>query len=82
MHSGWICKDSPSLSRKLLVNLDGPADPDAAFAWATEIKRRDAELESDSAELESDSAELESDSAELESWDDTKRGIERDVIGR
>ena len=32
--------------------LDGPEDPDAAFAWAAEIKRRVADLESGSAQLE------------------------------
>ena len=56
------------LVRELLASLDGPADLDAAFAWAKEIKRRVADLESGS--------------AELESWDDTKRKIERDVLGR
>ena len=52
----------------LLASLDGPADPDAASAWATEVKRRVAALESGS--------------NELESWDDTKRRIERDILGR
>ena len=56
------------LVRELLASLDAPADPDAAFAWATEIKRRVADLEAGS--------------IELESWDDTKRRIERDVLGR
>lgn len=56
------------LVRELLASLDGPADPDAAFAWAAEIKRRVADIESGS--------------AELESWDHTKRRIERDVLGR
>ena len=53
---------------ELLASLDGPEDPDAAFAWAAEIKRRVADLESGS--------------AELESWDDTRRRIARDVLGR
>ena len=52
---------------ELLASLDGPTDPDAASAWATEIARRVAALESGS--------------VELESWDDTKRRIERDVVG-
>ncbi|MDE0445260.1 MAG: addiction module protein [Spirochaetaceae bacterium] len=46
---------------ELLASLDGPEDPDAAFAWAAEIKRRVADLESGS--------------AELESWDDTRRRL-------
>ena len=53
---------------ELLASLDGPADPDVASAWAAEIKRRVADLESGS--------------AELESWDDTKRRIARDILGR
>ena len=53
---------------ELLASLDGPADPDVASAWAVEIKRRVADLESGS--------------AVLESWDDTKRRIARDILGR
>ena len=60
--------DRTQLVWELLASLDGPADPDAASAWAMEIKRRVADLESGS--------------AELESWDDTKRTIERDFLGR
>lgn len=56
------------LVRELLASLDGPADRDAAFAWATEIKRRVADLELGS--------------AELESWDHTKHTIEHNVLGR
>ena len=46
---------------ELLASLDGAADPEAALAWAAEIKRRVEALESGS--------------TELESWDDTKRRI-------
>ena len=61
-------KGRAQLVGELLATLDGPADPDVASAWSAEIKRRVAALESGS--------------AELESWDDTKRRIERDILGR
>lgn len=61
-------KGRAELASELLASLDGPADPDAAAAWTAEIKRRVAAIESGS--------------AELESWDDAKRRIERDILGR
>ena len=61
-------KERAELASELLASLDGPADSDAASAWNAEIKRRVATLESGS--------------ADLESWDDAKRRIERDILGR
>jgi len=56
------------LAAELLASLDGPADPDAQSAWASEIQRRilaiDAGAES------------------LEPWDDVKRRIESEILGR
>ena len=57
-------KGRAELAREFLASLDGPADPDAASAWADEIRRRVAALESGF--------------AELESWDDATGRIERD----
>lgn len=61
-------KARAEIASELLASLDGPADPDAASAWAEEIKRRVTALESGS--------------AKLESWDDAKRRIEREILGR
>jgi putative addiction module component (TIGR02574 family) len=52
----------------LLASFDGPADPDAAQAWAQEIERRVAALESGS--------------AASEPWNDARRRIERDILAR
>lgn len=56
------------LAAELIASLDGPADPDAESQWATEIERRVATIESGT--------------APLEPWDDVRRRIERDVLGR
>ena len=56
------------LAAEILASLDGPADPDVEAAWATEIQRRVAAIESGT--------------ARLESWDEVKRRIERDILGR
>ncbi|MDE0217725.1 MAG: addiction module protein [Spirochaetaceae bacterium] len=61
-------KGRAEVARELLASLDGLADTDAASAWADEIRRRVAALESGS--------------AELESWDDAVGRIERDILGR
>ncbi len=61
-------KARAELAAELLASLDGPADPDAEQAWAAEIERRVKALE----------AGTES----LESWEDVKRRIEKDVLGR
>jgi putative addiction module component (TIGR02574 family) len=56
------------LAAELLASLDGPADPDTEAAWAAEIERRvDA---------------IEAGTVALESWDDVKRRIEKNILGR
>jgi putative addiction module component (TIGR02574 family) len=56
------------LAAELLASLDGPADPDAEAQWAAEIERRVAAIEAGA--------------ATVEPWDEVKRRIERDVLGR
>lgn len=56
------------LAAELIASLDGPADPEAESRWATEIERR--------------AGAIESGTATLEPWDDVRRRIERDVLGR
>lgn len=56
------------LAAELLASLDGPADPDAEQAWDAEIERR----------IEA----IEAGHIALESWDEVRRRIERDVLGR
>ena len=56
------------LAAELLASLDGPADADAEALWAAEIERRVAAIEAGT--------------ASLESWDDVRRRIDRDVLGR
>jgi putative addiction module component (TIGR02574 family) len=56
------------VAAELLASLDGPADPDAESAWDAEIQRR----------IEA----IEAGTMRLESWDEVKRRIERDVLGR
>ena len=56
------------LAAELLASLDGPADPGAEAAWADEIERRvDA---------------IETGTVTLEPWEDVKRRIEKDILGR
>ena len=56
------------LAAELLASLDGPADPEVETAWAAEIERRvDA---------------IEGGSVALEPWDEVKRRIEKDILGR
>jgi putative addiction module component (TIGR02574 family) len=56
------------LAAELLASLDGPTDPDAEAAWTAEIERRvDA---------------IEAGTAALEPWEDAKRRIEKDILGR
>ena len=61
-------KARAELASELLASLDGPSDPEAASEWTAEIKRRVAAIESGI--------------ADLEPWDDAKRRIERDILGR
>ncbi len=56
------------LAAEILASLDGPADPDAETAWAAEIERRIAAIESGT--------------AHLEPWDEVKRRIEKAILGR
>ena len=56
------------VAAELLASLDGPADPDAETAWAVEITRRVAAIEAGT--------------VNLEPWDDVKRRIEREILGR
>jgi hypothetical protein len=61
-------KARADLAAELLATLDGPADPDAELAWGAEIERRTAGLEAGT--------------EPVESWDETRRRIERDILGR
>ena len=56
------------LAAEILASLDGPGDPDAKEAWADEIRHRIASIESGA--------------AQLESWDEVKRRLEREILGR
>ncbi|MBI3767491.1 MAG: addiction module protein [Deltaproteobacteria bacterium] len=56
------------LATELLASLDGPADPDAEAAWEAEIARRVAAIETGT--------------VKLELWEDVKRRIEKDLLGR
>lgn len=56
------------VAAELLASLDGPADLDAAAAWAVEIERRVAAIEDGS--------------VKLEPWGDVKRRVEREILGR
>lgn len=56
------------LVAELLASLDGPADADAESLWTAEIERRVAAIEAGT--------------ASLEPWDDVRRRIERDILGR
>lgn len=56
------------LAAELLASLDGPADPDAEAAWDVEIARRVAAIEAGT--------------LKLEPWEEVKRRIEKDVLGR
>lgn len=56
------------IAAELLASLDGPADPDAEAAWAVEIQRRVAAIEGGT--------------ARLEPWEDVRRRIEKEILGR
>ena len=56
------------LAAELVASLAGPADAGAEAAWNIEIERR----------IEA----IESGEIELEPWEQLKRRIERDVLGR
>ena len=56
------------LAAELLKSLDGPEDPRAEAAWAAEIERRVAAIEAGT--------------VELEPWENVKRRIESELLGR
>jgi putative addiction module component (TIGR02574 family) len=56
------------LAAELLASLDGPADPNADGAWNAEIERRIAAIEAGE--------------VTLESWEEVRRRIEKDILGR
>jgi putative addiction module component (TIGR02574 family) len=56
------------LAAELLASLDGPADPDAEQAWSAQIERRIAAIEQGA--------------DPLEPWDQVRRRIEKDILGR
>ena len=56
------------LAAELLASLDGPADPDAERAWVAEIERRIAAIEAGT--------------ISLRPWDQVRRRIEKEILGR
>jgi putative addiction module component (TIGR02574 family) len=56
------------LASELIASLDGPADSDAERAWDAEIQRRVAAIEAGT--------------ITLEPWEDVRRRIEKDILGR
>ena len=56
------------LAAELVASLDGPADVDAEDAWDAEIERRIAAIEAGT--------------IPLEPWDNVRRRIEKDILGR
>jgi putative addiction module component (TIGR02574 family) len=56
------------LAAELLASLDGPADPGAEAAWNDEIDRRVEAIEAGT--------------VRLEPWEQVKRRIEKDLLGR
>jgi len=61
-------KARAEIASELLASLDGPPDPGAEQAWAAEIERRVKALEAGT--------------EPLESWNDVKRRIASQVLGR
>ena len=57
-----------ALAAELLASLDGPNDPDAEAAWNAEIERRVAAIEAGT--------------VRLEPWEQVKRRIEKEILGR
>jgi putative addiction module component (TIGR02574 family) len=57
-----------ALAAELLASLDGPEDPDAGAAWNAEIERRVAAIEAGT--------------VRLEPWENVKRRIEKEILGR
>ena len=57
-----------AIAAELLASLDGPSDPDAESAWNAEIERRVEAIEAGT--------------ARTEPWEDVKRRIEKEILGR
>ncbi len=56
------------LAAELLASLEGPAEADAEAAWEAEIDRRIAAIEAGT--------------IPLEPWEQVRRRIEKDILGR
>ena len=56
------------IAAELIGSLHGPSDPDAETAWNVEIERRVAAIEAGR--------------VQVEPWDDVRRRIEREALGR
>lgn len=56
------------LAAELVASLDGPADVNAEDVWDAEIERRIAAIEAGT--------------IPLEPWDNVRRRIEKDILGR
>jgi putative addiction module component (TIGR02574 family) len=56
------------LAAELIASLDGPADSDAEKAWDAEIESRIAAIEAGT--------------ISLEPWEQVRRRIEKDILGR
>ena len=56
------------VATEILASLDGPADANAEAAWAVEIERRVAAIEAGT--------------VKLEPWEDVKRRVEKQILGR
>lgn len=56
------------LAAELMASLDGPPDPDAEAAWAAEIERR--------------AARVLSGESKGTPWEEVRRRIEREILGR
>jgi len=56
------------LAAELLASLDGPADADAESAWDAEIERRIVAIEAGT--------------IPLEPWEQVRRRIEKEILGR
>jgi putative addiction module component (TIGR02574 family) len=56
------------LAAELLASLDGPAEPGAAAAWEAEIRRRVEAI---------DAGKM-----AIEPWEDVKRRIASEILGR
>jgi putative addiction module component (TIGR02574 family) len=61
-------EERAELAAELLASLNGPADPDAERAWEAEIKQRVAAIEAGT--------------VKLEPWEQVKRRVEREILGR